>query len=62
MNRESSEFFEDAIKVLAISYLAIGNYTDALRCYEILSNLHPTDEGIKKRILSISFRLTPQSK
>jgi glycosyltransferase involved in cell wall biosynthesis len=62
MNRESSEFFEDAIKVLAISYLAIGNYTDALRCYEILSNLHPTDEGIKKRILSISFRLTPQGK
>ncbi len=62
LNRERSDLFEDAIKVLAVSYLATRNYTDALRCYEILSHLHPDDKEIEKRILSISFRLTTQSK
>lgn len=62
LNRENSTFFERAVKVLGLSYLACGNYADALRCYKTLSNFNPTDEEIKKRIISISMRLSTPTK
>lgn len=54
LNRENSKFFESSIKVLALSYLSLGEITDALNCYKILLARDPNNETLREKIKSIS--------
>lgn len=57
LNRPNSQFFENALKVLAFSYIALGDFRNALNCYEIMFQLNPGDEIIKSKIYSITQKL-----
>jgi len=57
LNRQSSPFFERALKVLALSYIAEGSFDDALSCYKLILERNPEDEAIKLRVNSIAQKL-----
>lgn len=58
LSRRNSQFFENALKVLAFSYIGVGNFHSALNCYKLILERNPADETIKSKIDSITQRLT----
>ncbi|MDW8108269.1 MAG: glycosyltransferase [Candidatus Kryptonium sp.] len=54
LNLKESPFFNDAIKVLALSYIGAGDIHKALQCYEVLLERNPADEAVKSRIKSLA--------
>ncbi len=54
LNHDDSSFFEDSIKVLALAYLSLGNFTEALKCYEILLSRNPFDRELIEKVNAIS--------
>lgn len=57
LSRQNSQFFENALKVLALSYIGEGNFHNALNCYKLILERNPTDETTKLKIDSITQRL-----
>ena len=56
-NCESSKFFNDAMKILALAYIGCANFEEALKCYQILLKHNPNDETIKAKIKFIQLKL-----